>query len=92
MDKFWMVIKKDGAGSDQTSFRHSSLDGARAEAWRLSQLHRAEFVILEATERMLEPWAAQLKPVLHTQASDQAINGCSKSYYPSAYSKDSDPF
>ncbi|WP_029061740.1 hypothetical protein [Labrenzia sp. DG1229] len=63
MDKFWMVIKKDGFGSENTSFRHESLDSARAEAWRLSQMHKAQFVILEATEVMLEPWATQLRPM-----------------------------
>lgn len=63
MDKFWMVIKKDGVGSDRTTYRHASRDAARAEAWRLSQMHQAQFVILEATEVMLEPWATQLQPV-----------------------------
>jgi hypothetical protein len=68
-----MVIKAKGYGSEQTSYRHDTLDAARREAYRLSVLHKEQFVILEATELMMEPWANQLRPV--QQTSCDAANG-----------------
>ena len=48
MKKFWMVIKKEGYGSEKTGKRHYSRDEADREAERLCQDTGEDFIVLEA--------------------------------------------
>lgn len=69
--RFWMVIRHDGFGSDRTSFRHPTYEAACAEAYRLSRLHKAAFVVLEAQTAIPAPepeWKAVAVPVLNAFA------------------------
>lgn len=51
-----MVIKLEGSGSESTRSRHKTKELAEAEAKRLSDLHKAVFVILEATSYTFSPF------------------------------------
>ena len=46
--KFWMVIRSEGTGSNQTSMRHYTLVAAQQEAERLCRQEHADFIILES--------------------------------------------
>ena len=78
--RFWMVIRHDGFGSDRTSFRHSTYQAACAEAYRLSRLHKAAFVVLEAQTVIPAPepeWKAVAVPVMPAVLrSDMAVSRC----------------
>lgn len=50
-----MVIKLEGRGSESTHFRHKTKESAEAEAKKMSDLHKAVFVILEATSYTFAP-------------------------------------
>lgn len=49
MEKFWMVIREAGPGSDTTKYRYTTEEAANAEAERLSRASQgAALIILEA--------------------------------------------
>ena len=47
-NKFWMVIRDSGKGSESTQKRHESLEAATGEAERLTRELGVRFVIMEA--------------------------------------------
>lgn len=77
--RFWMVIRHEGFGSDRTSFRHSTYQAACAEAYRLSRLHKAAFVVLEAKAVIPAPepeWKAVVFPTIDAYPPDMALSRC----------------
>jgi len=49
-EKFWMVIREQGKGSQSTSRRHETYEEAKKEAENLCIEERASFIVLEAME------------------------------------------